>query len=461
MVLGAITVLTVFLTELQEQTSSDLAAALSERDALQAEYHAKSAVNLARLLMASEPTVRMAILKTPFGLMMRPTPKQIPVWEHSDLLLGPFNDKESGDAFGSTTGLDISTAKNIGLGDGKGHFELRIIDEDSKINVNTAAGGVGQDRIGAQLLGLMQPVQYNPLFEQQDADGQFSDRATVCGAIIDWTDPDENLYTCDPFSGQASVGGAEDNFYQSIGLDYQRKNAAYDSLDELRLVRGMGEDFWATFVDPDPSSPEKRVLTVWGLETININTANAQTLLAVICANAVSGGPCENPEQASSFIMGVTLLRSVVPGIPLFSSPKQLTKLMTTGEHAMLGNIFGMFNIEPVVFKSESFFEKSLGVQSKRFSIYADGVVPGYKRETRVRIHAVIAIDNAQPLGTGLAAALGGAGAPGGGAPGAAGPSLTGPVDASGSGTDATGDQAVLGAQPDYPGGTVIYWRVE
>ena len=34
LVLGAITVLTVFLTQLQEETSSELAAALSERDAL-------------------------------------------------------------------------------------------------------------------------------------------------------------------------------------------------------------------------------------------------------------------------------------------------------------------------------------------------------------------------------------------------------------------------------------------
>ena len=55
MTLGAITVLTVFLTELQDQTASELSAALSERDALRAEYYARSAVNLARLLIAIEP----------------------------------------------------------------------------------------------------------------------------------------------------------------------------------------------------------------------------------------------------------------------------------------------------------------------------------------------------------------------------------------------------------------------
>src|SRR5262249_49521603 len=48
MVLGAITVLTVFLTELQEETSAELSAALAERDQLRAEYYARSAVNLSR-----------------------------------------------------------------------------------------------------------------------------------------------------------------------------------------------------------------------------------------------------------------------------------------------------------------------------------------------------------------------------------------------------------------------------
>ena len=49
LVLGAITILTVFLTELQEETSSELSSALAERDRLRAEYYARSAVNLSRL----------------------------------------------------------------------------------------------------------------------------------------------------------------------------------------------------------------------------------------------------------------------------------------------------------------------------------------------------------------------------------------------------------------------------
>ena len=55
MVLGTITILTVFLTEVQQESSSALAAAVADRESLKAEYNARSAVNLARLLIATEP----------------------------------------------------------------------------------------------------------------------------------------------------------------------------------------------------------------------------------------------------------------------------------------------------------------------------------------------------------------------------------------------------------------------
>ena len=52
MVLGSLTILAVMLSEFQEQMSTEFASALSDRDALKAEYAARSAVNLSRLLIA-------------------------------------------------------------------------------------------------------------------------------------------------------------------------------------------------------------------------------------------------------------------------------------------------------------------------------------------------------------------------------------------------------------------------
>jgi general secretion pathway protein K len=466
MTLGAVTVLTVFLTELREQTSADLSAALSERDALRAEYYARSAVNLARLLIAIEPEVRKSI---PFLGQKIP---QIPVWEFTDMVLGPFNDKVGAQSFNSLINADPMGGKNLGL-TGGGHYELKIVDEDSKININTAAKSLPgpEDRLGSQLLGLFAPQNYNPLFEGRDADNQFSDRQTICGALIDWADDDENLYACDPHGSSASASkGSEDNFYQMIGLGYRRKNAAYDSLEELRLVRGVSDDFWTTFVDPDPSDAHKRIMTVWGQDKINVNTANAQTLLAITCSSATPESTlCTDVTQMMGFIQGVTLVRSFTMGAPLFTSGNDFIKTMAgSGPMSPVLNALG---VQPVKFRSEAEVRSQVGVASKMFSIYATGVVPGFRRTTRVTIHAVVDFRSAQEIGDAFGGIGGGQQQAGGAAAGVAGGALAGaargltPPGGGLGGNNQPASQAtpeqIAAVMAANPAGNVVYWRVE
>jgi len=455
MVLGAITVLTVFLTELQEETSSELSAALAERDQLRAEYYARSAVNLSRLLIASEGTIR-ASLGPMLGMLSGSPPAQIPVWNFSDMILGPFNDQLAVAAFGGTTGVDVSTGKNLGL-TGGGRFDLKIIDEESKINVNIGATGAtsvsSQLRLAGQLLGLFAPPQNNPLFEDRDADGQFSDRTTICGAIVDWTDFDETLFTCDISSTAGSGGGIEDNFYQTIGLDYRRKNSAFDSIEELRMVRGMGDDFWATFVDPEPGNPDKRTITVWGRSeaAVNVNTAPPQILLALVCGNNPEATLCTNEEQAMTFLSVLSLAKSFIPGGLLFPDKKDFYAAITQGSKPMIGGAIGgmlkSMGVEAVKIKgSKKDFLKTISSETKFLSIYADGVVPGNKRETRVRIHAVLDLQGAQPPAEGN---QGGLVPPTGGGQG---PGLT-----PGQVPEGAYEQQVRASAA----GTVVYWRIE
>lgn len=387
MVLGAIAVLTVMLAEFQDETSAEAASATAERDSVQAEYMAKSAVNLSRLLIATEPTIRGAI--APLFMMMKKTAPQLPVWEFSDRILGAFNDEAGSQDFSVTVGVDTKTGKNLGLKDGR--FELSIVDEDAKINTNLgAANDIAHIRLAQELVGLMAPPQYAPIFEQKDGTGNFHDRFTVCSAIIDWGDQDEQLFNCDlsKVSGAAS-SGVEDAYYQLLPKAYRRKNAPYDSLDELHSVRGVSEDFWATFVDPEPTNPKKRPMTVWGTGRVNVNTANAQTLLGVVCAGAPTADICNDITQAQTFVMGVTMARGLTMGAPLFGSPKDFIQTMTG--KGQLGPVMASFGMKPVAFKSESEFEKAISTESKVFSIYAIGIKKGtLKRETRVSIHAVV-----------------------------------------------------------------------
>jgi general secretion pathway protein K len=481
MVLGAITVLTVFLTQLQENTSAEVSSAFTERDRLRGEYYAKSGVNLARLLIAMEPEVGRSI-----AIFFGGKAPQIPIWAFSDMILGAFNGEEGAQAFGGLLpGADFSTAEHLGL-PGGGRFDLKIVDEDAKLNLNsvyTSAGTVASElRLGAQILGLIGPPQYNPMFEGRDADGQFSDRAVVCGALVDWVDPDENLFPCDPQQAGPSVGGAEDNFYQTIGLPYRRKNAAFDSLDELHLVRGVNDAFWGTFVDPDPSRPDKRVITVWGSGQINVNTANALTLLALICGNAPESELCIDPLQMQSFVSAVTMVRTLFAGFPLFGSTTAFMKAVSISAAAadpkasaaaasnpmdIVGSIFQALGIKPVVFKDPKGVRSMITTRSRMFSIYAEGVVPGVRKETRVRTHAVVDFRAAQPLGAAftmpgmagspLAAAMGATGAMG--AMGGAGTAPPAPTPASGS-AEVTPEQLAT-AMTANPAGVVVYYRVE
>jgi general secretion pathway protein K len=455
MVMGAITVLTVMLAEFQDDASTELAAATADRDAVQAEYMARSAINLSRLLIAAEPTIRSAI--APLFMLMKKTPPQLPVWEYSDKILGAFNDSEASKDFAGSIGVDMSTGKNLGMPGGR--FELTIVDEDSKINANLGASNdIAHIRLAKEIMGLIGRPQYNTLFEQKDATGQFNDRLTTCSAIIDWADYDENLFSCDVQAAAPGNQGVEDAWYQLLQKPYRRKNAPYDSLEELHMVRGVSDDFWATFVDPAPEDPLKRVMTVWGSGAVNVNTASPQALHAMVCSGAPQADICTDVTQAQTFIMGFTMARGITMGAPLFGSPNDFIQTMTG--KGMIGPMLAAFGMKPVKFQSESEFAKAITVESKMFSIYATGVVKGYKRETRVRMQAVVDFRQAPAIpGVG--------GVPMGGLAGLAGQTQPGQMQSNVPGAAGTqagvklDPNAIGGALLPNPGGTVVYFRMQ
>ena len=298
-------------------------------------------------------------------------------------------------------------------------------------------------------MGIMAPAQYSPLFEQRDPQGQYHDRMTICSALIDWSDVDEQFFSCDLSSQNAGAStSVEDAYYQLLEKPYRRKNAPYDSLEELHAVRGITVEFWATFVDPDPTKPEKRVMTVWGQGAINVNSANAQTLLGVVCSGAPQAEICVDPAQASMFLAGVTMARGITMGAPLFGAPAEF--IATMKGQGMLGPILAKMGMKPVKFLSESEFAKSITTESRVFSINAVGVVKGYKRETRVKVTAVVDFRGAPGLSgpkSGAATQSTGGSGGGGGAPGSASAGSSGaPVK-----TAATPSAA----------GNVVYFRID
>lgn len=480
LVLGALTIMTIMLTEFQDETSAELGSALSERDSVKAEYAAKSAINLARLLIAAEPTVRKSI--APLMMMMNQgaPPAQIPVWVFASQILGAFNDVAGAADFQGLTNVNLSAGKNLGM-KGAG-FQLKIVDEDSKINVNTAARAstFANVQLGGQLMGLMVGPQYDPLFKTRDARGNFSDRLSICSAIIDWTDLDQETFQCmspTATTATAQSSAAEDSYYELLKQPYSRKNAAFDSLEELRLVRGVTDDFWSTFVDPDPDNPDKRLLTVWGQGKINVNTANARTIYALICDGEMAplSPMCADPLEATKFLTVMGMMRGLLAGAPLFGSPQVFMRALE-GRLPMLAPLMDAFKLKPVLWKSKDNAAKVMSTESQVFSIYATGYVKAGKRETRVRIHEVVDFRGAPPPGfekAGLSANLQAMLAGAGGLPGQIPPVL--PNSATNQATQTqpganglpgnlppgASSGAIAGALQPTAAGNVVYFRMD
>jgi general secretion pathway protein K len=208
------------------------------------------------------------------------------------------------------------------------------------------------------------------------------------------------------------------------------------------MVRGVTDDFWATFVDPDPTDPRKREMTVWGQGTVNVNTANALTLYAMVCSGGPASDLCTDPLQMQLFITGVTMAQGITMGAPLFGSPNDFIAAMKG--QGMIGPLLTLLGVKPVKFQSESDFAKSIATESKVFSVYSVGVVKGYKRETRVKVHAVVDFRAAPSLLGGLS----------GGTTGSAN------AAAAPAGSASSPDAIALALQANV-GGQILYYNIE
>lgn len=125
---------------------------------------------------------------------------------------------------------------------------------------------------------------------------------------------------------------------------------------------------------------------------------------------------------------------------------------MMTGK-GQLGPLLAAIGMKPVVFQSEADFTKSITTESKVFSIYAVGVKSGYRRETRVKVHAVVDFRNAPGLDTMTGSLTGQAGVAGANAlPNATNPAL---------GTATQSQGAITAATQPSTGGQIVYYRVE
>ncbi|MCK5013408.1 MAG: general secretion pathway protein GspK [Candidatus Omnitrophica bacterium] len=123
----------------------------------------------------------------------------------------------------------------------KSEARYGLIDEERKINVNKAPADV--------LARLIELAAELPARDARD----------IVGAVVDWRDKDD-----DP-----SENGAESSYYESLEGGYPCKNAPFEVLEELRLIKGITQEIFDKIKDR---------VTVYGRGFVNINTADALVL---------------------------------------------------------------------------------------------------------------------------------------------------------------------------------------
>jgi general secretion pathway protein K len=325
LVLGVIAVITVFVAELSGNASTALQVAVTDRDRIQAEYLARSGLNMTRLLIAKEPDIRKVVAPI-YSMMLGHGPPQLNVWNFADQLLMPFaNPKASAGELSKQSGIDFSQMQ--GIVTIAGTFEVISIPENSMINMNKPLfwqGDEARTSLAMQLYALTGGYQnqspYDALFNKPDPDGQLTSRLDIVSDVIDWWDEDEQRTVFDPGASRVQSSGSEDDIYARYSEPYRVKNSAYDSLDELRLVRGFTDDFWATFVEPDPDDPRTRQLTIYGSGAVNPNESRAEVLWSRVCSFVSNQPLCQDPLQRQAFVQLFMTARAILP-IGIFATP--------------------------------------------------------------------------------------------------------------------------------------------
>ena len=150
-------------------------------------------------------------------------------------------------------------------------IRVTIEDEERKIDLNRIMLPNGNAAVGERLAVF-----------QRLLDTLGIDRA-VADAVVDWLDNDEN----------PRVGGAESTYYLGLPKPYRAKNDLFDTIGELRLVRGVTAEVFEKLLP---------FVTVSSSGMVNINTAPKEVLMSLSAGTDFAGGGAIDAKTADEII---------------------------------------------------------------------------------------------------------------------------------------------------------------
>lgn len=194
--------------------------------------------------------------------------------EENDRLTTSDKKKESEDRIISRPWVPSSKPYLIQLGNK--NCSVLISDESGKININKLT-----DENKANFIKFLTSYKMDEITAE-----------TITDSLLDWLDNDDLHH----------MNGAEKDYYGSLPEPYEPKNGAFESLEELALVKGVTSRIFEMIRDN---------VTIYGSGKININFAPKEVLLSI---------PMVTPEIAEAIIQ----LRKKRGGINNLNSLKDL-----------------------------------------------------------------------------------------------------------------------------------------
>ena len=268
MVTVSIAILTAVAAEFAFQTRVDLELATHQRDALRAEYLARSSVGLARMLLLFQKQLDRTSASLPGPLQG----VNLQLWRMAKLdchllqTVVPQAGEGRRGKFSTAGALGLDEQGRIQYGGFAGCFDARIEDEQEKLNVNALAGlqtGTAQGAV-QRLYNLVSDKRFEFVFDREDANRNRTSPNDALIALKDFVDDDQvqSALNITPLGQVTLQNGFSDEaaLYTRYTPRYQPKNAWFDSLGELFLVNGVSDRFMAAFGDrltvyPDANAP--------------------------------------------------------------------------------------------------------------------------------------------------------------------------------------------------------------
>jgi hypothetical protein len=247
-------------------------AAANYRDQMRSQFLARSATNLAELVIRLQQ--RIDNVKQLRGMVQ--------ITDFADQVLLAFCG--GAEEVQAAVGFNPSEAKGLGADIGTCGIDGTITTEDDKININCANGN---DATAATLKSALDALvffpAYDPVFEDADAEGYRRDRALLVSSIMDYIDSNGLR--------NRERGTTEDYGYENLKDPYKPKNNYLDTLGELKLARGVDDRFWTLF---------GHAFTVYGGCKTNLSAlSNSQLIAAILYLSAKNPNDpiLQNPQK--------------------------------------------------------------------------------------------------------------------------------------------------------------------